>query len=66
MRQCCEDVARYGDTSCPTNVRPRHVTIILNPAAKKRFLQNFSTDIETLYSLLIISFFFFQKGQKII
>ncbi|XP_072761009.1 acylglycerol kinase, mitochondrial isoform X2 [Anoplolepis gracilipes] len=36
MRQCCEDVAKYGDTSCPINVRPRHVTIILNPAAKKR------------------------------
>ncbi|XP_029673153.1 acylglycerol kinase, mitochondrial isoform X1 [Formica exsecta] len=36
MRQCCEDVARYGDISCSTNVRPRHVTVILNPAAKKR------------------------------
>ncbi|KAL6447224.1 hypothetical protein ACFW04_001482 [Cataglyphis niger] len=36
MRQYCEDVARYGDISCPTNVRPRHVTVILNPAAKKR------------------------------
>ncbi|XP_071568150.1 acylglycerol kinase, mitochondrial isoform X1 [Temnothorax nylanderi] len=36
MRQCCEDVARYGDTSCPTNIKPRHVTVILNSAAKKR------------------------------
>ncbi|EFN62771.1 Acylglycerol kinase, mitochondrial [Camponotus floridanus] len=36
MRQCCEDVAKYGDTSCSTNVRPRHVTVILNPAAKRR------------------------------
>lgn len=36
MRQCCEDVAKYGDASCPTNVAPRHITVILNPAAKKR------------------------------
>ncbi|XP_012219224.1 acylglycerol kinase, mitochondrial [Linepithema humile] len=36
MRQCCEDVAKYGDASCSTNVKPRHVTVILNPAAKKR------------------------------
>ncbi|XP_036147827.1 acylglycerol kinase, mitochondrial isoform X2 [Monomorium pharaonis] len=36
MRQCCEDMAKYGDVSCPTNVKPRHVTVILNPAAKKR------------------------------
>ncbi|XP_070158790.1 acylglycerol kinase, mitochondrial isoform X2 [Polyergus mexicanus] len=36
MRQYCEDVARYGDISCPTNVKPRHVTVILNPVAKKR------------------------------
>lgn len=41
MRECCEDVARYGDTACPTNVRPRHVTVILNPAAKKRLSQSF-------------------------
>ncbi|XP_011636985.1 acylglycerol kinase, mitochondrial isoform X1 [Pogonomyrmex barbatus] len=36
MRQCCENVAKYGDSSCPTNIRPRHVTVVLNPAAKKR------------------------------
>lgn len=36
MRQCCEQVVQYGDGSCLTNIRPRHVTVILNPAAKKR------------------------------
>ncbi|XP_011882144.1 PREDICTED: acylglycerol kinase, mitochondrial isoform X2 [Vollenhovia emeryi] len=36
MHQYCKDVVRYGDASCPTNVRPRHVTVILNPTAKKR------------------------------
>ncbi|KAG5328748.1 AGK protein, partial [Acromyrmex heyeri] len=36
MRQCCEEVVQYGNTSCSTNIRPRHVTVILNPAAKKR------------------------------
>ncbi|XP_032685055.1 acylglycerol kinase, mitochondrial isoform X2 [Odontomachus brunneus] len=36
MRQCCKEAAKYGDVPCPTNVKPRHVTIILNPAAKKR------------------------------
>lgn len=63
MRQCCIDVARYGDTSCPTNVKPRHVTVILNPAAKKRFSQNFNIDIETLF-LAIISFFFSEKPKS--
>jgi len=36
MRQCCEEVIQYGDASCSTNIRPRHMTVILNPAAKKR------------------------------
>lgn len=38
MRQCCENVAKYGDASCPTDVKLRHITVILNPAAKKRLL----------------------------
>jgi len=41
MRQTCENVVGYGDTLCPTSVKPRHVTVILNPAAKKR-LKEFS------------------------
>ncbi|KAH0950761.1 hypothetical protein HN011_005621 [Eciton burchellii] len=36
MRQTCENVAKYGDTLCPTSIKPRHVTVILNPAAKKQ------------------------------
>ncbi|XP_025162874.1 acylglycerol kinase, mitochondrial isoform X2 [Harpegnathos saltator] len=36
MQQHCEEAAKYGDKPCPTNVKPRHITVILNPAAKKR------------------------------
>ncbi|CAK9830198.1 Acylglycerol kinase, mitochondrial [Anthophora retusa] len=36
MRQYCETVSQYGDVPLPTNIKPRHVTIILNPAANKR------------------------------
>ncbi|XP_076239270.1 acylglycerol kinase-like protein Mulk [Calliopsis andreniformis] len=35
MREYCENAARYGDVPCPTNIKNRHVTIILNPTAKK-------------------------------
>ncbi|PBC29195.1 acylglycerol kinase, mitochondrial [Apis cerana] len=35
MRQYCESISQYGDLPLPTNIKPRHVTIILNPAAKK-------------------------------
>ena len=37
MRQHCESISQYGDLPLSTNVKPRHVTIILNPAAKKGF-----------------------------
>ncbi|KAI4492322.1 hypothetical protein M0802_009832 [Mischocyttarus mexicanus] len=36
MRQYCENVVKYGNEPCPTTVKPRHVTVILNPAAKNR------------------------------
>ncbi|XP_014601075.1 PREDICTED: acylglycerol kinase, mitochondrial [Polistes canadensis] len=36
MRQYCEDVVKYGNEPCPTTIKPRHVTVILNPAAKNR------------------------------
>lgn len=39
MYQYCEDVVKYGDAPCPTHVKPRHVTVILNPAAKKRLVE---------------------------
>lgn len=38
MRQYCESVSQYGDLPLPTNIKPRHVTIILNPTAKKGFV----------------------------
>ncbi|XP_046610154.1 acylglycerol kinase, mitochondrial [Neodiprion virginianus] len=36
MRRYCEDAVRYGDMPLPVNLKPRHVTVILNPAANKR------------------------------
>ncbi|XP_048507133.1 acylglycerol kinase, mitochondrial isoform X2 [Athalia rosae] len=36
MRRYCEDAVRYGDMPLPTQLKPRHVTVILNPAANKR------------------------------
>ncbi|XP_078037482.1 acylglycerol kinase-like protein Mulk [Augochlora pura] len=35
MRQYCEIASQYGDAPCPTHVKHRHVTVILNPNAKK-------------------------------
>ncbi|KAF3420722.1 hypothetical protein E2986_00613 [Frieseomelitta varia] len=35
MRQHCENISQYGDLPLSTNIKPRHVTVILNPAAKK-------------------------------
>ncbi|XP_076297367.1 acylglycerol kinase-like protein Mulk [Lasioglossum baleicum] len=34
MRQYCETASLYGDAPCPTNMKNRHVTVILNPNAK--------------------------------
>lgn len=36
MRQYCEHVVKFGDEPCPTSVKPRHVTVILNPEANNR------------------------------
>ncbi|XP_066599322.1 acylglycerol kinase, mitochondrial [Prorops nasuta] len=41
MRQYCESVLKYGDTPLPTNIKPRHVTVILNPTASKRKTKKF-------------------------
>ncbi|VEN51528.1 unnamed protein product [Callosobruchus maculatus] len=36
MRRYCQKAAVYGKESIPTNLSPRHVTVILNPSANKR------------------------------
>ncbi|XP_024943863.1 acylglycerol kinase, mitochondrial isoform X2 [Cephus cinctus] len=36
MRQYCEEAVKYGDEPLPTHIKPRHVTVILNPVAHKR------------------------------
>lgn len=38
MREYCEEAATYGDQPLPTRLKPQHVTVILNPVAKKRLL----------------------------
>ncbi|PSN42053.1 Acylglycerol kinase [Blattella germanica] len=36
MREYCEEALQYGDVPVPQGSRPRHITVILNPAANKR------------------------------
>ncbi|KAG8230401.1 hypothetical protein J437_LFUL010202 [Ladona fulva] len=36
MRAYCEEAAKFGDLPLPIGVKPRHITIILNPAANRR------------------------------
>lgn len=35
MRNYCEEIVKLGDAPLPTHIKPKHVTVILNPAAKK-------------------------------
>lgn len=64
MRHCCEDVVRYGDSPCPTNIKPRHVTVILNPAAKKRLAYIYcNTSCEVEVSLNYLSFVLLFSGK---
>lgn len=35
MRKYCAEIVKLGDAPLPTQIKPRHVTVILNPAAKK-------------------------------
>lgn len=34
MRALCEEAKEYGDQTLPSGVKPRHVTVIMNPVAK--------------------------------
>ena len=36
MRAYCEAAKLYGEVPISVDTRPRHVTVILNPAANKR------------------------------
>jgi hypothetical protein len=38
MRGYCEEALRYGKVPLPLEEKPRHVTVILNPAAKKKYI----------------------------
>ncbi|XP_071445347.1 acylglycerol kinase, mitochondrial [Hetaerina americana] len=36
MRSYCEEAAKYGELPLPIGAKPRHITVILNPAANRR------------------------------
>ncbi|KAG8310086.1 acylglycerol kinase, mitochondrial-like isoform X2 [Homalodisca vitripennis] len=36
MRKYCEEAVQYGDIPVPPTLKPRHVTVILNPAANRK------------------------------
>ncbi|XP_046387608.1 acylglycerol kinase, mitochondrial [Ischnura elegans] len=36
MRAYCEEAAKFGEVPLPVGVKPRHITVILNPAANRR------------------------------
>lgn len=36
MRAYCEAAREIGEAPMPVDCRPRHITVILNPAANKR------------------------------
>lgn len=41
MSKCCKTAAAYGDMPLSVDKKPKKVTVILNPAANKRYLSNF-------------------------
>ena len=36
MREYCKEAATFGDQPLLKNLKPQHVTVILNPVAKRR------------------------------
>jgi len=38
MSQCCKIVSTYGNMPLPVDKKPKKVTVILNPAANKRYI----------------------------
>lgn len=38
MSQCCRTVSAYGDMPLSVDKKPKKVTVILNPAANKRYI----------------------------
>lgn len=37
MSNCCKTVSAYGDMPLSVEKKPKRVTVILNPAANKRY-----------------------------
>jgi hypothetical protein len=40
MRGYCEEALRYGEMPLLNGSRPRHIGVILNPAANKRYVKH--------------------------
>lgn len=55
MSKCCRTVSEYGDMPQPVDQKPKKVTVILNPAANKRYLVD---NFNLTFVVFICSFFY--------
>lgn len=56
MSNCCKTALTYGDMPLSVEKKPKKVTVILNPAANKRYLIIHFVQIKLFY---IYIFFFY-------
>lgn len=56
MSKCCKTVAAYGDLPLSVDKKPKKVTVILNPAANKRYLNNIyiNQDLEIICFICLL------------
>lgn len=55
MSKCCKTVAAYGDLPLSVDKKPKKVTVILNPAANKRYLKNhFNQPLEIKFFMYLL------------
>lgn len=50
MRVYCKEAVKFGDEPLSPTRKPRHITVILNPVAKKRYMNNIFIFNHYLYS----------------
>ena len=63
MRTYCEDALHNGEMPIPRGMRPRQITVILNPAANRRQVKGFCNAFIMYESLCC---FFFDNYHKFI
>lgn len=56
MSKCCKTVLAFGDMPLSIDKKPKKVTVILNPAANKRYLVDRFILINELIKLFISLF----------